>query len=67
MKFELYRDVANQYRWRLVADNGRRIGDSGEGYVNHSDCLGAINLVKRDAPSARIEDSTKSGYSGAWR
>ena len=46
MKFQMYRDSRNEWRWRLRAANGRTIADSGEGYVNKSDCRHAIDLVK---------------------
>ena len=53
MKFEQYRDANNQYRWRLVAANGRIIANSGEGYQNSGDCDHAVALVKsttKDTP-----------------
>lgn len=46
MYYEKYRDTANQWRWRLIAGNGRIIANSGEGYHNETDCDSAINLVK---------------------
>lgn len=58
MKFELYKDIGGEYRWRLKASNGKTIADSGEGYRNKSDCEHGINLVKRNALSAPIEDLT---------
>jgi uncharacterized protein YegP (UPF0339 family) len=33
---ELYEDVRGAWRWRLVAENGRIVGDSSEGYVDRS-------------------------------
>lgn len=46
MRFKTYRDNSGYYRWRLVAANGKIIADSGEGYVNYTDCLHGIELVK---------------------
>ncbi|CAN0374816.1 unnamed protein product [Phaeothamnion confervicola] len=46
MRLEKYRDVNGQWRWRLVAGNGRIIANSGEGYHNERDCDDAIALVK---------------------
>ena len=57
MEYQLYKDTAGQYRWRLVAANNRRIADSGEGYNNKADCLAAINLVKSSS-SAPVRDLT---------
>lgn len=46
--FVKYRDNSayRLWRWRLVANNGKTIADSGEGYLNEADCNHAINLVK---------------------
>lgn len=57
MKYELYSDRAGEYRWRLKADNGQVIADSGEGYVNKSDAKHGIDLVKQSS-SADVEDLT---------
>jgi uncharacterized protein YegP (UPF0339 family) len=57
-QFEMYKDVAGYFRWRLRARNGRIIADSGESYVNKSDCLAGIRLVQTEGPIAKIEDQT---------
>lgn len=48
MKFQIYKEGLGigQYRWRLVATNGKIIADSGESYHNKTDCLKGIDLVK---------------------
>lgn len=45
MVFEKYIDDRGQWRWRLVAGNGKIIADSGEGYVQEHDCDHGISLV----------------------
>jgi uncharacterized protein YegP (UPF0339 family) len=52
MIYWVYKDSANQWRWRLRASNNRIIAVSGEAYHNRSDCLAAIELVKasKDSP-----------------
>lgn len=45
MHFEMYRDKAKKYRWRLLAENNRVIS-SGEGYHLRADCMKAIHLVQ---------------------
>ncbi len=52
MRYRIYRDSIGQWRWRLVAANGRIVADSGEGYVRRRDCLRGIKLV-RGAVTAR--------------
>ncbi len=56
--FEIYKDKAKQFRWRLRASNGKIIADSGEGYVAKADCQHGIDLVKSDAASADVKDSS---------
>ena len=53
-KFEVYKDEAGEWRWRFIASNGRIIADSGEGYINKTDCLHGIELMKSEAPEAEI-------------
>lgn len=55
MKYQVYRDQNNQWRWRLVAANGRIIAVSGESYWNKTDCLNAINLVKSSSSAPVYE------------
>ena len=52
MYYEVYKDASGEWRWRLWAANNKIIANSGEGYVNRTDCLAAIELVKssKDAP-----------------
>jgi uncharacterized protein YegP (UPF0339 family) len=57
-KFQIYKDNKGEYRWRLRADNGEVIADSNEGYKRKPDCQHAIDLVKRQAPQAEVEDQT---------
>lgn len=56
--FELYKDKADEYRWRLRHQNGQIIADSGEGYTSKSGATNGIDSVKENAPSAPIEDQT---------
>ncbi len=45
LTYHVYIDVNHQYRWYLVAGNGKKIANSGEGYYNRADCVSALNLV----------------------
>jgi uncharacterized protein YegP (UPF0339 family) len=58
LTFVIYVDQANQYRWRLFAGNNRIIGDSGEGYHHQADCESAIDLIKKNAPTAQVQVKT---------
>jgi len=52
-KFEVYKDKAGFYRFRIKSTNGRIIGSS-EPYATKSSCLGGIESVKRNATEAEI-------------
>jgi uncharacterized protein YegP (UPF0339 family) len=49
-KFEVYKDVAGKFRWRLRASNGQEIA-SGQGYESKEDCMEGIKSVKKNARS----------------
>lgn len=49
--YHLYRDTANQWRWRYVASNGRIIAASSESYINKADALHSIALMKNSGNS----------------
>ncbi len=52
-KFEVYKDKAGEYRFRLKATNGQVIAVS-EGYKAEDSCLNGIESVKKNAPEAEI-------------
>lgn len=50
MRFVVYQDTAGEWRWRLVARNGRVVADGAEGYASHRNAMRAIiRLVKAAA------------------
>ncbi|PSD28307.1 YegP family protein [Stenotrophomonas indicatrix] len=55
-QFVVYKDKAGEFRWRLYAQNGRVIADSGEGYKNRVDCVAGAKLVASIAAGAGIYD-----------
>lgn len=57
-KFEVYRDKAGEFRFRLKARNGEIIAVS-EGYKTKVSCLGGINSVKRNAPGALLIEAAR--------
>lgn len=56
--FELYKDKAGEFRWRLRHENGNIIADSGEGYTTKANAQNGIESVKTNAPEAPVEDQT---------
>lgn len=57
-RFELFRDAAGEWRWRLVASNEEIIATSGEGYSSKQGAQRCIRSVKRGAPEADVEETT---------
>jgi len=54
MEFIIYKDKNLQWRWRLVASNGRIVADSAEGYQNRGDCLYQIANMRKLVGEAEV-------------
>ena len=54
-KFELYKDKKGEYRWKLVAPNGQTIA-IGEGYTTKESAKNGIESVKKNAPTAAVNE-----------
>jgi len=52
--FELYRDEAGEWRWRLRHDNGNILADSGEGYASRQKAVQGLESVRENAPTADV-------------
>lgn len=58
LRFEIYQSRDTQWRWRLVARNGRIIADSGESYVTENNAVRAARrtrMLASDAPLVKRE------------
>ena len=53
--FEVYRDAADQWRWRLRHDNGNVIAEGGQGYTTKRRAVDGLESVKANAPDAPVE------------
>ena len=54
-KFEVYKDKAGEFRFRLKAKNGEIIAVS-EGYTTKPSCENGIASVKKNAPDAEVTE-----------
>ena len=52
-KFEVYKDKAGEFRFRLKAGNGQIIA-TGEGYTTRANCINGVESVKKNAPEADV-------------
>ncbi|MXR21554.1 HVO_2922 family protein [Halobacterium bonnevillei] len=71
--FDVYEDDAGEYRWRLRAENGNVVADSGEGYSSRSEAENAVERVRGHAPDADALDVGFAAFEvyedsgGEWR
>ncbi|PPD58197.1 YegP family protein [Dehalogenimonas etheniformans] len=56
-KFQLYKDKAGEFRFKLMASNGQIIATS-EGYKSKASAMNGIESVKTNAPGAALDDQT---------
>lgn len=52
-KYEIYKDKAGEFRFRLKAKNGQNIGKS-EGYKSMASCKNGIESIGKNAPEAPV-------------
>jgi len=53
--FEIFRDSADEFRWRLRHDNGNIIADGGQGYASKQKAKQGMRSVQTNAPGAPVE------------
>jgi uncharacterized protein YegP (UPF0339 family) len=59
-EFEVYQDKSGEYRWRLQANNNEIVADSNESYKTKASCLNGIEVVRKIADSAPVNDLTSA-------
>ena len=61
-KFEVYKDKAGEYRFRLKAANGQNILSS-EGYSSKPSCMNGVQSVQKNSqvPDRFVKKTTASG------
>lgn len=55
-RFQIYQDEKKEYRWRLIAPNGRIIADSGEGYKRREKALAGIQSLVKYSKTVILEN-----------
>lgn len=56
LTFELYKDEADEWRWRLRHRNGNIMADSGEGYTRKANAESAIETLREHVEDAEVEE-----------
>jgi uncharacterized protein YegP (UPF0339 family) len=57
--FEVYKDKSGEFRFRFVAPN-KEVMFSGQGYKQKRSAMSAIESIKKNTPSAEVDDQTKN-------
>ena len=55
LKFEVYKDKAGEFRWRLKAANGAILATPGQGYKAEADAKNGIEIVKRSGTDDKVK------------
>ena len=58
-RFEVFTDIAGEYRFRLIAPNNKIIGVS-EGYTTKEGCINGVKSVKKHVPKAETINLLKT-------
>ena len=58
-RFEVYKDKAGEYRFRLKAPNGEIIVTTSEGYSSKKSCIKGIQSVKKNVLKPKIVELNK--------
>lgn len=67
LKFELYADKSEEFRWRLKAGNGKILATSGEGYKAKADAKKGITRIRTDADKLTYETYEDAAHEIRWR
>jgi amphi-Trp domain-containing protein len=54
--FEIFKDEADEWRWRLRHDNGEIISDGGQGYSSKQKAKQGMRSVKTNAAGAAVDE-----------
>ncbi|ELZ22684.1 hypothetical protein C475_16321 [Halosimplex carlsbadense 2-9-1] len=65
--FEVYRDAADEWRWRLVHRNGNVLADGGEGYSRRNDANRAVARIRERVDELEFEVYDDNAGETRWR
>lgn len=61
MRFRVYQDLRGEWRWRLVAENGRVMADSAEGYDEERGASKALATIVGAVATGEYTITTQDG------
>ena len=53
-RYETYKDSGGNFRWRLIAPNGKKVASSGESFSSEAAAKRAVATAKKHATKAQL-------------
>jgi uncharacterized protein YegP (UPF0339 family) len=67
LTFEVYKDNAGEYRWRLKSASGKILAVPEDAYKNHSDVKSAIKSIQTNIAKMKTEYSKDKAKKHRWQ
>jgi len=70
LKFEVYQDAGQQYRWRLVMGDGKDrqvLATAGQGYKAKVDCMHGVKVFQDGSDKLKFESYVDNANQNRWR
>jgi uncharacterized protein YegP (UPF0339 family) len=70
LKFEVYQDAAQAYRWRLVSGEGQDrqvLATGGQGYKAKADCMHGVKSIQDGIDKLKFESYEDNAKQNRWR
>jgi uncharacterized protein YegP (UPF0339 family) len=61
--WEIYRDKAGEWRYRILAENGRNVGSSGDGVKNLDDIYETVSRLRKPQDDISILTNNEGNVS----
>lgn len=66
LKFEVFKDKADQYRWRLKAANGKILAVPEDAYKGRAEARRAVGTIQAEIGTLKVEYSTDKAKEYRW-
>lgn len=68
LSFEVYKDTAKEFRWRLKDADGKNLATAGQGYKTKGACMNGVKLIQKEADGKlKFEVYQDKGKAYRWR
>ncbi|WP_020693833.1 YegP family protein [Noviherbaspirillum massiliense] len=64
MHYEIYKDLQQQWRWRIIDSRSRVAATSSDAYEKREDALRSLMQIRQHAASAQIYDHSLNKWLG---